>query len=310
MTTDKDFIWSEEREPHFYRRKEILREKPEVKKLFGIDKTLKYKVILVSALQLIASIYIPHNFWGFVAVLILVGSTLDHIIVLAIHEITHNLAFKSEAKNNWLAMIVNLPLVVPFAMAFKVYHQDHHWYQGKQNIDTDLPTKWEARLFKGIFGKFIWLVFQMLFYAFRPLLIYPRKPDNWQLINAAIQVAFIIGYYFLFGGLGLLYMLLSISLATGLHPLAGHFVSEHYITVPGQETYSYYGPLNRFVFNVGYHNEHHDFPNIPGSKLPELRKIGGKHYDELHSYNSWTKVIFDFLTKPQVGLASRVRRDK
>lgn len=304
-----EFIWSEEREPHFERRKVILNEFPEVRQLFGVDPSIKYKALLVTLLQLAVPVFfLPENPWLFILLVLAVGTTLNHIIVLAIHEITHDLAFKSKVLNNYLAMVVNFPLLFPFAMAFKAYHADHHWHQGKEKADTDIASRLEALAFRGFFGKLFWMVFQIPFYALRPLFIYPIKPDKWQVINMLVQLSFLVGFYFVVGWMGLLYLFLSLALASGIHPLSGHFVSEHYVFKEGQETYSYYGPLNRLVFNVGYHNEHHDFPTIPGSKLPELKKIAGKHYDHLHSYSSWSRLIWQFLTTREVNLFSRVKR--
>ena len=94
----------------------------------------------------------------------------------------------------------------------------------------------------------------------------------------------------------------------GLHPVAGHFIAEHYVMNTGQETYSYYGPLNWLTFNVGYHNEHHDFANISGRHLPDVRKVASEYYDTMPHYHSWVKVIWDYIMDDDISPYSRIKR--
>lgn len=72
-------------------------------------------------------------------------------------------------------------------------------YQGDEKLDTDIPTYLEAKLFCTTFGKFVWLFLQPLFYALRPVFVYPKSPTNLELINVAIQVVFDAFVYFYFG---------------------------------------------------------------------------------------------------------------
>lgn len=305
----EDFYWDDKREPHYQRRQEILAKHPEVTKLFGTDPYLKFTTVLLVAAQLTIAYFSYQLSWiPFLLVTYLVGATITHALFLAIHEITHDLAFKSKTANNVLAMIANLPLVFPYAMSFKVYHALHHWEQGKDGVDTDIPTVAEAKVFRGFLGKVVWFFHQILFYALRPVAVKRIKIDKWQVYNILFQVTAMAIFLPLAGTSALLFLLISMLLAGSLHPTSGHFISEHYVFHEGQETYSYYGPLNLITFNVGYHNEHHDFPRVPGSRLPELKKMAPEFYDNLHSYNSWTGVILKFLFKRDITLYSRTKR--
>jgi len=122
------------------------------------------------------------------------------------------------------------------------------------------------------------------------------------------QISFDIWVLIQWGPKALFYLFGGAILGMGLHPSAGHFIAEHFEFVPGAETYSYYGPMNLLVVNGGFHNEHHDFPRIPWTKLPELRRIAGEFYDPLPYHTSYIAVLWRFITDPDMGPHRRVRR--
>jgi len=306
-----DFEWSYTEEPHATRRKEMLGKYPEIKKLMGSDPRFKYIVTALVMIQILVCFTIKDHSWMVVLALAYIfGGTINHSLSLAIHEISHNLAF-GHAKpltNRVFGFFANLPLAVPISISFKKYHLDHHRYQGNEKKDVDIPSRMETVLFTRTLSKFIWIILQPWFYAIRPFFINPKPLVALELINIILQISFDYVVIQFWGIKAFVYLLAGTFLGTGFHPLAGHFISEHYMFVKGYETYSYYGPLNWLTWNVGYHNEHHDFPSIPGSRLPQVRQIAPEYYEDLPCHDSWVKVIWDFIFDPEVGPYSRVKR--
>ncbi|RZC35506.1 sphingolipid delta(4)-desaturase DES1 [Asbolus verrucosus] len=306
-----DFEWVYTEEPHASRRKIILEKYPQIKKLFGYDPNFKWVVTLMVLIQFGMLFVMKDRSWP---VILLVGycfgGVINHSLMLAVHEISHNLAFGHgrPMANRLFGFFANLPIGIPISISFKKYHLEHHKYQGDEIKDTDIPTYIEAKLFCTTFGKFIWVLLQPFFYAFRPLVTYPKKPTKLEFINTVIQLIFDALVVYFFGGRVVGYLIFGSVMAMGLHPVAGHFISEHYMFKKGYETYSYYGPLNWITFNVGYHNEHHDFPYVPGSRLPEVKRIAPEFYDTLPQHNSWTSVLYDFIMDPDVGPYARMKR--
>ena len=201
------------------------------------------------------------------------------------------------------------------------YHLTHHKSLGVDGLDTDLPTALEAVFLDSVLGKAFFCTFQIIFYALRPMMVYKVPITRLHLFNIGVQLAFdyLIVKYVSATALG--YFVLSSFLAGSLHPCAGHFIAEHYVfdndrptdlSINGEsdvlETFSYYGPLNVLAYNVGLHNEHHDFPAIPWTRLPELNRIAKEFYIDLRCHRSWTLVIWQFISDDNVGLWCRVKR--
>lgn len=306
-----DFIWSKEDEPHALRRRQILEaHKEDIRKLFGYEWKTKWLVLLVVSIQLGTAIVLRNHAWTwqFFVAAYLIGATCTQNLFLAIHEISHNLAFRKVAHNKYLAILANLPIAIPYAAKFKGYHIEHHKHQGVDGIDTDVPTKGETLLFNNVLGKLIFATCQILFYALRPMFVRKQIWDKWTTLNLVAQLSFNVGLVYAFGWTPLIYLLVSDFLAGSLHPVASHFIAEHYVFVGEAETYSYYGPLNILCYNVGYHNEHHDFPNIPWSRLPKLREVASEFYEDIPYHKSWTMVLWEFISSPLVSTLNRVKR--
>ncbi len=303
------FEWSDVPEPHAARRRAMLAKYPELKRLYGPCARTKYVCTALVAVQVLAAYGLRDApWWCVVAVAYLFGGVVNQALLLAIHELSHNLAFERPWQNRLFAVFVNLPVGVPVAETFRYYHLLHHVHQGNARLDTDLPTELEARLVRGRLAKTLWLTFQGFAYALRPLVVHPKKPSAAELVNLLVQVAFDLAILHFWGVKALAYLPIGSLLVMGLHPVAGHYISEHYVFRPGQETYSYYGPLNLLAFNVGYHNEHHDFPYIAGSRLPELRRTAPEFYASLHQHHSWTATLWHYVTRRELGGFSRIKR--
>ncbi len=311
-----NFEWTEAGEPHGRRRKELLARQPEIRALFGYDRRTAWVTFAVVLAQLLlaAAFGWQHQtggaagrWWAVLLGSCLIGAPLTHWLAMAIHETSHRLAARTAWANTAIALIANTAMVLPLAMTFNRYHLNHHTRLGVLGEDTDLPIAFErAHIRNSIARKLVWLFFHPLVYLLRGL-TFAKPPSRGELLNGVLSLAVDVVLTQALGGTALAYLALSFFFALGLHPVAGHFIHEHYTFSRGQETSSYYGPLNWITFNVGYHNEHHDFMNIPGWRLPEL-KARVPEYSLLTSDDSWTHVLWQFVTDPKLGYSSRIVR--
>jgi sphingolipid delta-4 desaturase len=216
----------------------------------------------------------------------------------------------NRAANKIAGMIANIPLIFPSSVSFETYHLKHHSFQGVHELDGDLPNYWEAKLINHYFiGKVIWLLFYPLFQVFRLSRLREIAPfDKWVALNWLIQIVSMTAIVWFLGAQSFVYLVASFFFSVGLHPLGARWIQEHYLTQGEQETYSYYGVLNHVAFNVGFHNEHHDFPSVPWNRLPDIKKTAPGFYDHLSSHTSWTKLFLRFLFDQEISLFSRVVR--
>ncbi|MCI0571588.1 MAG: fatty acid desaturase [Myxococcaceae bacterium] len=310
-STPLAFSRSESREPHLERARKLLAAHPDVKALCGHAPISAVFVLgLVAGQFALAWLLRDSPWWAVLATAWLVGAFLCHGLWVLIHECTHNLVFNRPRADATLQMVANFPILFPAAISFRKYHLLHHRYQGDPEMDADLAAPFEAKFVgNSALGKAFWL---LNFWAFQALRVPRLKKvpffDGWYVANLLLQVGVVVGTVVFMGWGALAYLFLSSIFSIGLHPVGARWIQEHYLVHPEQETYSYYGPLNRVAFNVGYHNEHHDVMRVPWMRLPKVRALAPEFYENLVSHRSWTGLLLRFIFDPKLSLYSRMTR--
>ena len=298
--------------PHIQRSREIIKLHPEVRRYFTHYPLSGICIAGVVGLQLGIAYLLRDTSWLWVVLCAyLVGAFVSHALFVLIHEASHNLIVKGNLPNRGFGILCNIGQGFPSAMSFRTYHLLHHSHLDEYSYDADLAFDWEARLVKNSpLRKTVWLFLFAAIEIIRPLRIQRQFADRWAVLNTAVIAATDFLIWWWCGWLGLGYVILSTVAGVGLHPVGARWIQEHYTFHEGQETYSYYGILNRIAFNIGYHNEHHDLTKVPWVYLPTVKAIAPEFYDHLHAHRSWTRVLLRFLFDPEIDLYARITRDR
>lgn len=308
------FAWSDECEPHKLRTKEIIQKHPKIRSYIGRNRSTFLIILFCVALMTTMAFLLRDAAWYWILLAAYcVGAFADHTLFVCVHECSHNLVFKKRGLNVAASLVANLPLVFASSISFKKYHLKHHAYQGIVNLDADMPGKWEAKLIgNSTIGKSLWLLFYPIVQATRLARMSKeiKALDTLTVVNWLIQAAYVFTIIYFWGWYAILFQFLSFFFSVGLHPLGARWVQEHFLTNGEQETKSYYGPLNVVNLNVGFHNEHHDFPSVPWNHLPKLHREAKEYYDNLSSHKSYTRLLLKFLFDPELSIYSRMARSK
>ena len=128
---------SEESEPdavwHRDRAKSIIREHPEVKKLFGRAPVTALFCILVTALQIgIAVSLVGQSWWVIILAAYLCGAMIDVALFNLAHECNHSLIFKKKHANRLMFTITSLPKLFPGHHTWWIEHHVHHNHLGSE----------------------------------------------------------------------------------------------------------------------------------------------------------------------------------
>ncbi len=309
---NKNYEKLETPQPHVARSREILNKYPQARDLMGPYPLTFVAILFICFIQIgLGYLLADKSWWLIWAVAFFIGAILNHGMFALVHEAAHNLIFKKSWANQIAGIICNIPQAFPSSEGFRIHHLIHHSNMGEYDKDADLAHHAEAKLIgNNWFMKILWFAGFLIVEAIRPIRFKDQKTlTPWVLFNTVVILGTDYLIFKLFGFKALAYLMISSFFSVGLHPVGARWIQEHYVFKKGQETYSYYGILNTFAFNVGMHNEHHDLFRVPWINLPKLKAMAPEYYDTLYYHTSWTKLLLRFIFDNKLDLYSRYIRE-
>lgn len=317
---------------HLERKRAVIRDHPNVKELYGNNPWTALILACVLPLHIYLSVFFSQFHWSiWLLGCYIIGSWGAFVLQVIGHEGTHRLVFKNGSLNRLVAIFAFLPVFWgPFGTFWMFEHMWHHnividkaFRYGPQSsgpVKKALLTAFFIVIVNVFFGlsaiKLGILILKNLPSKLQgktdnwvpkdckvpPYDRFPQALNGWTAFNILccfLYNLFIISY---FGVFPFLYQFLASSFMNGLHPLGMRQVQEHYYLVKGQPTNSVYTSWHTIFLNIGHHNEHHDFPNIPWNRLPQLTELAPEYYKNLKHYTSYIQIMVEFFTNPGIPL--------
>ncbi len=122
---EPDAVW------HRTRAKNILRDHPEVRELFGRAPSTAAFCIGTAVAQIgIAVALVGQPWWVILLAAWCVGALLNIAIFNLAHECNHSLVFRSKRANRWLFTFTSLPMLFPGHHTWWIEHHVHHNHLG------------------------------------------------------------------------------------------------------------------------------------------------------------------------------------
>jgi sphingolipid 4-desaturase/C4-monooxygenase len=247
--------------------------------------------------------------WWFVVQMILQG-----------HECQHQMVYKSKRANSWLFLLTTLPKLGPTYYDWCFYHHPHHF---KFGTDDDVVIKRRDWLLRGrplspLFMPYTVLNFprEVLHFVLKDgpkyfgqlfdskLPMKQRRAAGWAIVYFFAVVGLAVALFMFFGISPVIYLLAATCFQTGfLHPMSYGmrlFIS-HFgpTTNKFQASYIYENTwfntlFNWLTVNWGLHCQHHDFPNIPWTRLGKVAKIAPDFYQDIVRVKSYLGLTWLF----------------